>query len=138
VDVVSGEINPVQWKQGTTGTLEVPVKDSVMAITDEAYFDWAILPEAPSSLNVVFAERGAKLTWQNHGGNPTNIIVERRRHSQSREAWERVAKLDANVTQFLDSKAQTGQPFAYRVRAANADGESAYSNIATLIPAGVR
>jgi hypothetical protein len=138
VDVVSGEIEPVQWKQGTTGTLEVPVKDSVMAITDEGYFDWPILPEAPSSLNVVFAERGAKLTWQNHGGNPTNIIVERRRHSQSREAWERVAKLDANVTQFLDSKAQTGQPFAYRVRAANADGESAYSNIATLIPAGVR
>jgi hypothetical protein len=137
VDVVSGEIKPVQWKQGTTDTLEVPVKDSVMAITDEGYFDWPILPEAPSSLNVVFAERGAKLTWQNHGGNPTNIIVERRKDNQSREAWERVAKLDANVTQFLDSKTQTGQPFAYRVRAANAHGESAYSNIATLIP-GVR
>jgi hypothetical protein len=78
------------------------------------------------------------LTWQNHGGNPTNIIVERRRNGQSREAWERVAKLNANVTQFLDSKAQDGQPFAYRVRAANANSESAYSNIATLIPAGVR
>jgi hypothetical protein len=138
VDVVSGEIKPVQWKQGTTDTLEVPVKDSVMAITDEGYFDWPILPEAPSSLNVVFAERGAKLTWQNHGGDPTNIIVERRRNIQSREAWERVAKLDANVTQFLDSKAQTSQPFAYRVRAANANGESAYSNIATLVLAGVR
>jgi len=33
---------------------------------------------------------------------------------------------------------QTGQPFAYRVRAANANGESAYSNIATLVSAGVR
>jgi hypothetical protein len=138
VDVVSGEIKPVQWKQGTTDTLEVPVKDSVMAITDEGYFDWPVLPEAPSSLNVVFAERGAKLTWESHGGNPTNFIVERRRNNQSREAWERVAKLDANVTQFLDSKAQTGQPFAYRVRAANANGESAYSNIATLVVAGVR
>jgi len=118
--------------------LEVAVKDSVMAITDEGYFDWPILPEAPSSLNVVFAERGAKLTWQNHGGDPTNVIVERRRNIQPREAWERVAKLDANVTQFLDSNAQTGQPFAYRVRAANANGESAYSNIATLVLAGVR
>ena len=138
VDVVSGEIKPVQWKQGTTDTLEVPVKDSVMAITDEDYFDWPVLPEAPSSLNVVAAERGATLTWQNHGGNPTNIIVERRSNNQTRKDWERIAKLDANVTEYLDAKPQTGQPLAYRVRAANANGESAYSNIATLVSAGGR
>ncbi len=135
VDVVSGEIKPVQWKQGTTDSLEVPVKDSVMAITDEGYFDWPVLPEAPSSLNVVLAERGVTLTWRNHGGDPTNIIVERRRNSQSREPWERIAKLDANVTRYLDAKPHTGQPRAYRVRAANANGESAYSNIATVVPA---
>jgi hypothetical protein len=135
VDVVSGEIKPVQWKQGTTDSLEVPVKDSVMAITDEGYFDWPVLPEAPSSLNVVFAERGVALTWQNHGGDPTNSIVERRRNSQSREPWERIAKLDANMTEYLDRKPQTGQPCSYRVRAVNANGESAYSNIATVVPA---
>jgi hypothetical protein len=117
--------------------LEVPVKDSVMAITDEDYFDWPVLPEAPSSLSVIAAERGATLTWQNHGGNPTNIIVERRTNGQSRENWERIAKLDANVTKYLDAKPQTGQPLAYRVHAANANGESAYSNIATLVSAGV-
>src|SRR6267378_3002415 len=67
VDVVSGEIKPVEWKQGTTDTLEMaPVKDSIMAITDESYFDWPVLPEAPSSLNVSLAGNAAKLTWQVH------------------------------------------------------------------------
>ena len=134
VDLVSGEIKPVQWKQGATDALEVPVKDSVMAITDEGYFDWPILPEAPSSLNVAFAERGAKLTWQNHGGNPTAIIVERRKAKQSRGTWMRIAKLDANVAEYLDARLEGGQQLTYRVRAVNADGESAYSNIASLVP----
>jgi hypothetical protein len=64
--------------------------------------------------------------------------VERRKNNQSREAWERIAKLDVSVTQYLDAKPQTGQPVAYRVRAANANGESTYSNIATSVPTGVR
>ena len=56
IDVVSGEIRPVTWKQGTTDTLELlPLKDSIMAIADENYFDWPVLPEAPSSLNVSVA-----------------------------------------------------------------------------------
>jgi hypothetical protein len=64
--------------------------------------------------------------------------VERRKNNQSREAWERIAKLSATVTEYLDAKPQTGQRLAYRVRAANANGESAYSNIANLVPAGVQ
>src|SRR5258708_30417119 len=38
---VSGEIKPVEWKRGTTDTLEaLPVTDSIMAVADENYFDW--------------------------------------------------------------------------------------------------
>ena len=48
MDVLSGTIKPVTWKEGTTDTLDlVPVKDSIIAITDENYFDWPVLPEAP-------------------------------------------------------------------------------------------
>jgi hypothetical protein len=44
VDVVSGEIKPDVWKQGTTDTLEaLPIKDSIMLVTDEHYFDWPVL-----------------------------------------------------------------------------------------------
>ena len=54
VDVVSGEIKPINWKAGTSDVLEaLPVKDSIMAIVDENYFDWPVLPEAPSSLNLL-------------------------------------------------------------------------------------
>src|SRR4029079_16370124 len=71
VDVVSGEIKAVSWKQGTPDTLEaLPVKDSILAITDESYFDWPVLPEAPSSLNVSAAGNTLKLTWQGQGGEP--------------------------------------------------------------------
>jgi len=75
VDVVSGEIKPVSWKPGTTDTLELlPVKDSIMAVTDEAYFDWPVLPEAPSSLNLSVTGNTVKLDWEVHGGSRTGIV----------------------------------------------------------------
>jgi hypothetical protein len=106
---------------------------------EEDYFYWPILPEAPSSLRVVLAERGRKLTWENHDGNPTGIVVERRRDgTQTRASWERIAKLGAEVNEYLDAKAESGRSFAYRVRAINSNGESAYSNVASLVPAKAR
>jgi hypothetical protein len=131
IDVVSGEIKPVSWKQGTTDTLEaLPVKDSILAITDESYFDWPVLPEAPSSLNINLAGGSAKLNWEVHGGNPTAVLVERRLESDNatQGKWERIAKLGANTMEYTDSRLK-GARAAYRVRAANSNGESAYSNI---------
>ncbi len=135
VDVVSGEIKPIEWKQGTTDTLQLlPVKDSIMAITDESYFDWPVLPEAPSSLRVAMAANGAKLSWQGHGGDPTGIIVERRSTASGQEPgrWSQVTKLPATAAEYTDTGIRQGQSFAYRVRAVNANGPSAYSNIVRL------
>jgi hypothetical protein len=132
VDVVSGEIKPVQWKSGTTDTLEgLPVKDSIMAVTDESYFDWPVLPEAPSSLKLSVAGTTAKLSWQVHGGGPTGIVIERRidEGDSAKKNWGRIAKLPATTTAYSDSTLNKGDRIAYRVRAINADGESAYSNI---------
>jgi len=133
VDVVSGEIKPVSWKPGTTDTLEsLPVKDSIMAVTDESYFDWPVLPEAPSSLNFSIAGNTVKLDWQVHGGSPTGIVVERRidEADSAKETWSRVAKLPPTATEYRDASLKKGERVAYRVRAINGDGESAYSNIA--------
>ena len=134
VDVVSGEIKPLSWKAGTTDTLDgLPVKDSIMAVTDADYFDWPVLPEAPSSLNISIAGNSAKLTWEGHGGNPTNIVVERKVENGDgamKETWTRIAKLPSTATEYSDSSLKKGDHFAYRVRAVNSDGESAYSNIA--------
>jgi len=132
IDVVSGEIRQVKWKAGTTDTLEaLPVKDSILAVTDESYFDWPVLPEAPSSLNLAVMGNTAKLDWQVHGGDPTGIVVERRieEGESAKTSWSRIAKLPATTTEYSDSSLKKGERFAYRARAINGDGESAYSNI---------
>ena len=132
VDVVSGEIKPVTWKQGTTDTLEMlPIKDSIMAITDESYFDWPVLPEAPSSLNLSVTGNTVKLDWQVHAGSPTGIVVERRIDSAdgAKGTWSRIAKLPSAATEYGDSSLKKGEWISYRVRAINDNGESAYSNI---------
>jgi hypothetical protein len=132
IDVVSGEIRQVKWKAGTTDTLEaLPVKDSILAVTDESYFNWPVLPEAPSSLNLAVTGNTAKLDWQVHGGGPTGIVVERRieEGESAKTSWSRIAKLPATTTEYSDSSLKKDERFAYRVRAINGDGESAYSNI---------
>jgi len=134
VDVVSGDIRPLHWKQGTTDTIEgLPVTDSILAITDASYFDWPVLPEAPSSLNVTLAGNAAKLSWEVHGGNPTKVLVESRvEESGGRGGWKLVTELGPSTAEYTDSNLKKGDSVAYRVRAANAEGLSAYSNIARV------
>lgn len=132
VDVVSGEIKPINWKAGTSDVLEaLPVKDSIMAVADENYFDWPVLPEAPSSLNLVVSDGGVRLMWQVHGGNPTGIVIERRKENADAQKapWERIANLAPIATEYTDSGLKKNEMAAYRIRAFNKEGESAYSNI---------
>jgi len=134
VDITSGEIKPVEWKKGTTDTLQsLPLKDSVMAITDESYFDWPVLPEAPSSLNVALAGNSAKLKWELHKDTEGTVIERRLEKAPGSESqWKRIAKLEMTGTEYIDSGLTRGTSAAYRVRAYNNAGESAYSNVAHL------
>ncbi|HKS96831.1 MAG TPA: fibronectin type III domain-containing protein, partial [Terriglobia bacterium] len=103
--------------------------DSVMAIADESYFDWAVLPEAPNSLSVSTTAASVGLSWQLHGGSITGVIVERRLGPSS--SWQKIATLGAESTTYTDSSASLSQA-SYRVRAVNSAGESAYSNVARV------
>jgi len=132
VDVVSGEIRQIEWKAGTTDTVEsLPVRDSVMAITDESYFDWPVLPEAPSGLQASQAGRAVMLSWEVHGGDAAGMVVERTlgAESDTSSAWEKIASLGAKASEYRDNTLSKGQKAAYRVRALNSAGESAYSNV---------
>ncbi len=127
IDVVSGEITALEWKPGTTDTLEaLPLRDSILAIADANYFDWPMLPEAPSGL---VASPSGELHWEMHGGQPLKVAVERRIGNTGR--WERIATQPASV-QFNDTTVPRGAGVCYRVRAINDAGESAYSNIARI------
>jgi hypothetical protein len=126
IDVVSGEITPLKWKQGTSDTLDtLPVRDSIYAIADATYCDWAVLPEAPSGLRAERAGAAVKLRWEMHGGD--KVAVEKRVGTGQ---WQRIATPAPNA-EFSDSAASSGV-VSYRVRAINGAGESAFSNIVRL------
>ena len=127
IDAVSGDISALEWKKGTNDTLEaVPVRDSILAVADASYFDWPVLPEAPSGLAAHESGGGVVLRWLLHGGSPTKVAIERRTGNNGR--WEKIATQPAG-TEFTDNSAPRGSVVCYRVRALNDDGESAFSNI---------
>lgn len=136
IDVVSGDIKPVAWKKGTTDTLEaLPLRDSVMAIADESYFDWPVLPETPSSLSVVSMGDSPKLTWAVHEESKGIIIERQAGNSSDNRAsgdWQKVTRLTAPSTEYTDTSAPRGKSIGYRVRAFNDAGESAYSNVVRI------
>jgi len=130
IDVASGDIRPIEWRKGTTDTLELlPVTDSIMAIADSDYFDWPVLPEAPSSLVATESGNSVKLAWEVHGGGPDHIVVERRDDSAGRGSWQKIAELPASSVEYVDTHVRKDQKTSYRVRATNASGASAYSNV---------
>jgi hypothetical protein len=131
IDVVSGDVRPLHWKKDSTDTLEaLPISDSIMAIADADYFDWPVLPEAPSSLTANVGSGAVNLSWEVHSGNPDHIVVERRDdRGSSRASWSRIAELASSATRYTDSRARKGQQSSYRVRATNESGKSASSNI---------
>jgi hypothetical protein len=82
-------------------------------------------------LNASSSARGVQLTWKGHDGHPEFISIERRAGGQAQ--WQAVSKLPANTSSFSDNQNfKNGESISYRVRAGNASGSSAYSNVATL------
>jgi hypothetical protein len=128
IDIVSGVISNLHWKEGTTDTLDtLPLRDSVFAIADAGYFDWPVLPEAPSGLAATSSNSGVRLQWDVHGGNPDKLAIERRTGNTG--IWTRIATI-ATGNSFTDNSGPRGSVLCYRVRALDSAGESAYSNVA--------
>lgn len=96
-----------------------------MAIADEQYFDWPLLPEAPSSLRAEIDGVRVDLSWQAHAG-ADGVLLERRAGMESK--WEPIRKLPGRTTVYRE-QAPSARPLSYRVRAYSTAGVSAYSNI---------
>ena len=126
IDVEADHITALRWRNsGARRWLRVPVTDGVMAIADENYFDWPVLPTAPSGLRSTTARASTVLTWKPCDAYTTSVIVERRflRSGQ----WSEIAQLPAGATTYKDSK--SSKDAFYRIRSAGASEKSGYSNV---------
>jgi hypothetical protein len=98
-----------------------------MAIADESYFDWAVLPDAPASLRVAVSNGKTTLTWILSGLGTNGVVIEERRGAEGK--WQRSATLKGPITKYTLTSVKRIPNVYYRVRAVNNGGESAYSNI---------
>lgn len=87
------------------------------------------IPSAPTRLSV--SRTGTTtcvLVWEDNAGDEVHYLVERRNPSTG--GWSQITSLEADTTTYTDAGAVAGQIVHYRVRAANAHGNSSYSNVA--------
>jgi len=134
IDIDSDKISPLAWESSPASTLRhVPVRDSVMAIADESYFDWDVLPDIPAPLRAEIHGADVKLTWPPLHSADMRIVVERRVDRQ--KGWVELKTLpgDTSYEEREDAKVSS---VAFRVRAANAYGKSGYSNVETVVVSG--
>ena len=77
------------------------------------------------------AARQATLRWQDNSGNETGFRIERCRGA-SCSSFKTVAETAANTIAFVDTGLRRNRSFRYRVRALNAAGASAASNVVSV------
>ena len=86
-------------------------------------------PEAPGDLTATGQEEDIRLSWADNSNNEDGFYVYRRPGGSS-EAFELVAELESDVTEYIDSELGAEKDYEYEVTAFNSAGESEPSNIA--------
>lgn len=92
--------------------------------------DAAAPPVAPSNLAVTSVGGGAHLTWQDNSDNEDHFMVMRKPMGG---AYDDVATIDFNATQYHDSAVTAGTTYVYQIMAMNSAGETT-SNEVTFTP----
>jgi hypothetical protein len=86
---------------------------------------------APSGLSASAKKGSIALAWTDNSNNESGFRIER---SANGGAFVQIAQVGANVRSFNNTGLTKGVTYAYRVRAFNANGASAYSNTASGVP----
>lgn len=87
------------------------------------------VPAAPSNLvATAVSTTQINLTWVDNSSDEDNFVLERRIGSG---AFSVIATLPANTTAYSNTGLTKNTTYSYRVKATNANGSSAYSNVAT-------
>ncbi len=87
------------------------------------------LPAAPGNLTATALSRTQiRLTWTDNSGNETGFKIERCTGAACAN-FSQIASVGANVTSYSSTGLKRNTTYRYRVRAYNAAGNSAYSNV---------
>ncbi len=88
------------------------------------------LPAAPSNLSATAIDRTRiDLSWTDNASDEmseTSFKIER--STRNNGSFAEIATVDQDVTSYSDTTVRKNTTYYYRVRAANASGDSAYSN----------
>jgi hypothetical protein len=88
-------------------------------------------PAAPTNLTATAVSTSqVNLNWQDNSSNESGFFIER--SSTSGRSWTQIAQVATNVTSYTDASVSRNKSYSYRVRAYNASGNSAYSNVASV------
>jgi hypothetical protein len=92
--------------------------------------DAAAPPVAPTNLAVSNVAGGGHLTWMDNSDNEDHFMVMRKPMGG---AYDDVATVDFNGTQYHDSSVTAGTTYVYQIMAMNSAGETT-SNEVTFTP----
>ena len=93
------------------------------------------LPAAPTALTATaVSPTQIDLTWSDNATNETAYTIER--CTEGCTTFTQIAQVGANVTAYSNTGLTAGATYSYRVRASNAAGNSAYSNVAAATTTG--
>lgn len=96
------------------------------AYTDPVTAPVVTLPLSPGALKgTALSKGGVSLTWTDNSNNETSFQLDRK---TATGAWQLLTTLPSNSKAFTDVNTAKLNTYAYRVRAGNAAGFSAYSN----------
>jgi probable HAF family extracellular repeat protein len=113
---------------GTTG--DSAYSNTVSATTPPVVS--ATLPAAPTNLVSSAVSRSQiVLNWTDNANNETSYLIERCKGSGC-TTFSQISSVGANVTTYSNTALRSNSNYSYRVRASNAVGKSAYSNIISV------
>ncbi|MDX2186009.1 MAG: CBM35 domain-containing protein [Opitutaceae bacterium] len=107
-------------------------RDSLLTFANQNLGGGSTLPAAPSSLGATApSSTQVNLTWTDNANNESSFSVERKTGAGG--TYSVVASnLAANTTSYSSTGLTASTTYVFRVRAANASGNSSYSNEATI------
>jgi hypothetical protein len=127
IDVRSGKITSAAWHDTGERTIQVVLKDSVLAVADASYLNWPQSPETPGPLVAKQAGEKVHLEWAGHG-HSSGFEIQR---SVDWREWQEIAQVAPDSSTYSEPL-PLGHRISYRVRAVGQEAPSAWSNPAWI------